>query len=150
MYGINNKTAFLMARDNENYQGMELCVQTEWPHIVGKVRKFGPTETQEQERQEWTARKGEGVMVVQHHTHRVYVELVGSMQDVRRDKIEQSKGMPVEQYVRQTLERMAQYVVDNMNEKQQYAYSWEHRIVPDDYYKLRRAIRKAWMGEEQP
>lgn len=143
MYGINNRAEFLTARNNEAFENQELCVQTEWPHIVGRIRKFGPTESQEVLRQAWTEKKGEDAPIVQSQTHRVYVELVGSLQDVRRDKVEQAMGMPIEQYVRKTLERMAEYVVSLMNEKQQYGYRWDHKIVDDKYFvRLRKAKKE--------
>ena len=143
MYGIDNKATYLMAKNNEVFNGQELCVQVQWPHIVGRVRKFGCTESQEALRQEWTEGKKENVMMVQSQTHRVYVELVGTLEDVRKDRIEEYAGMPIKEYVREVLEGMCEWVVENLKEGQKYAYRWETEIVPDDYFeRLRKARRE--------
>ena len=142
MYGISNKTSFFIARDNENFQGMELCVQTEWPHIVARVVKFGCTESQEQAMQKWIEKKEQGEYVVGSQTHRLFVELVGTLQDARRERIEASKHEPIESYVHGILTQMAEYAVESLSEKQRYSISWDRDIVPDDYYKKAREARK--------
>lgn len=131
-----------MAKNNEVFEGQELCVQVHWPHIVGRVRKFGCTESQEALRQEWTGKKDEGVMMVQSQTHRVYVELVGTLQDVHRKDIERYAMVPIGEYVREVLEGMCEWVVSQLKEGQKYAYRWDMEIVPDDYFQRLRKERK--------
>lgn len=142
MYGIDKKVEFLAAKNHVDFVGQELVVQVAWPHIVGRVHRFGTTESQEAARVEWVEKKCEDAPVVQSMTHRVYVELVGTLQDVRRDNIELAKGMQTREYVRGVLERMAVFAVDGMTEGQKYALDWEREIVADDYYRKLRKARK--------
>lgn len=143
MYGINKKAMFLTAKNNEAFEGQELVVQVAWPHIVGRVRRFGCTESQEELRQKWTESRGEDAMVVQSDTHRVYVELVGTLQDVRKDRIEEYAMVPIKEYVRETLEAMCQWIVSTLKEGQKYAFRWETEIVPDDFFQNMRKARKS-------
>ncbi len=142
MYGIDSKVEFLTAKNQEGFPGQELVVQVEWPHIVGCVYRFGVTESQEAVRVKWVENMSEDAPVVQSVTHRVYVKLAGTLQDVRRDKIERAKGMPIREYVRGVLERMAEYVVDGMSDGQRYALRWDMDIVDDDYWNRLRKARK--------
>lgn len=142
MYGIDKKAMYLMAKNNEVFNSQELCVQAHWPHIVGRVRKFSCTESQEALRQEWTEGKKDGVQMVQSQTHRVYVELVGTLEDVRKDRIEQYAKMPIREYVREVLEGMCAWVVSQIKDGQKYAYRWDTEIVPDDYFEKMRKAKK--------
>lgn len=142
MYGITDKAQFLVAKNVDVFTGQELMVQTAWPHIVGRVRRFGPTVTQEARRQEWVERIGESVPVAQSMTHRIYVELVGTLQDVRRSRIERVLGRNADEYVRDILTQMMEYVMVHLRPGQEYALRWEKAIVPDKYYEEMKKARK--------
>ena len=119
-----------------------MIIQAEWPHIVARVVKFGCTQSQEQAMQQWIEKKEQGEYVVGSQTHRLFVELVGTLQDARRDRIEASKHEPIESYVQGILTQMAEYAVESLPEKQKYSISWEREIVTDDYYKKIRKERR--------
>jgi len=142
MYGISDKVQFVSAKNKELYGGQEMIIQTEWPHIVARVVKFGCTQSQEQAMQQWIEKKEQGEYVVGSQTHRLFVELVGTLQDARRDRIEASKHEPIESYVQGILTQMAEYAVESLPEKQKYSISWDREIVTDDYYKKLRKERR--------
>lgn len=150
MYGISNRTKFLTVKNNQGFEGQELMVQTEFPHIVGRVVRFGCTESAEQRRQDWIAKRGEDAQVVQSMDYRIYVELVGTLQDVHREKIESAKRMSVREYSDSVLCSMLSELEENLSDGQRIAYSWQHAIVPDDFFKnYRKAKKEERLAEEK-
>ncbi|MBR1377947.1 MAG: hypothetical protein IJ557_02330 [Bacteroidaceae bacterium] len=135
-------TEFVSAKDPNISSGQELIIQTAWPHIVGRVRKFNATQTSEDLRQVWAQRIEAGAPIVASDTHRLYIELAGTLQDVSKEKIEKAKHESIESYVWDILHRMAKYATANLREGQKYALAWERDIVPDDYYDIQRKRRK--------
>jgi hypothetical protein len=147
MYGIDKKADFLLAKNNQAFEGQELCVQVVWPHIVAHISRFGCTETGEQYHQIYLSNK-ESKFVVASEKYRLYAELIGTLTDARRDRIEERVGLELDEYVQMILGQMLSFYEDQMTDKQKYGYSRERMIVPDDYFKLRRkALRE---GRAEP
>lgn len=142
MYGIENRIKYLRCKSIENYQALDLVVQTAWPHIVGNLRVFSTTERDENARIEWLERKGEGSLYSKSTEYRIYLELVGALCDVHREKIEISKNMPINEYIQLVLDDMLNFVVDNFPEKKKFALNWKNEIVSDDYYKNLRKMKR--------
>ena len=131
-----------MAKDKNLFSGQEMIVQTRWPHIIGRMRKFSSTESEELMRTEWVRRIENGAPIVCSSTYRVYVELAGTLQGVSSRRIEAVTHTPIEAYIHDILCSMAEYAASQLREKQRYAYSWERNIVPDDFFLNQRKLRK--------
>ena len=134
MYGISRQTDFVYAHDKNVYADNEIIIQTEWPHIVGKVWRFAHLESDEKRRQEFLKRT-EGKTLVQSPTHRVYVEFGSVLADVMKSSIAETFKCDPDEYIRSMLLRMTEYVVGNLTPGQLFAYDRTRPIVPDDYYK---------------
>lgn len=141
MYSIG--VNFLTAKNREYMDNAELVVQTEWPHLVGRVQRFNRIEREEQRRITTVKRWEEvGIEYAQVEGKRIYVEHVGALQDVGKSYIGKRFNTDGAAYVQDVLYAMADYVLDNMTEGQRYAYSEDLPIVPDNYFKEIRKIKR--------
>lgn len=147
MYGLNKD--FLIVKNNELFDGTPLVLQCEWPHVVGRILRFGNTESSEQYRRQWLQNRRTSVPYGTAEGYKLYIDLVGTLRDVKGTRIEESVGQPLNDYLQQTLDQMADFAVTQLTDKQKYSCGEDRPIVPDDYYKTLRAQRRAERQQNQ-
>lgn len=147
MYGLN--VPFILAKHKEIFDNQPLLVQTSWPHLVARIHRFNRTEREEQLHQTYLQKwKEAGVEYAKVEGVRMYVELIGALEDVSRSRISRRLNVDGGEYPHDVLNYMTFHIADNLKPGQRYAYDDSLPVVTDEYFKEMKRHRRERMAND--